>query len=369
MPRFHITVRLAVLLGLTFGAAAAAQPAGPTGAATPRAGLDFSGVDEFWKVVDVLTRNAEPVEAQWHALLVTPGYRFAEISIGTTMRRDLELAFMPSRRAEFDSLTKLGNFRAARLEHLVRAVSHRPQLDSLREFLSRTSPVADALRLAQQFLPPGATSVGEPPPVVFAVFGNDAYAQEQGIVVDLLHVLETPLIPMLAHEFHHAYLGRQNQALAEEDRHTADAVLATTLLRMRNEGLADLIDKPYPLMSADPVRAEYAQRYNDEYARTPSTLRIVDSLLAVAADDSMQFVAVGQRVRTLLWSGGHPNGAYIARTIYETFGRDSLFPAVYNPAAFLRTYAAAERKRGNPAPFSPKAMTVINALEERHWKR
>jgi hypothetical protein len=369
MPRFRLTIRLAVLLAVTLAVAADAQPPSRADTTRPEAGLDFSGVDEFWKIVDVLTRDVEPTEAQWHALLATPGYRLAEINIGTTMRQDLEVAFMPSRRAEFDSLARLGNFRASRLEHLVRAASRRAQLDSLREFLSRTSPVADALRLAQQFLPPGATSVGEPPPVVFAIFGSDAYAQERGIVVDLLLVLQTPLIPMLAHEFHHAYLGRQSRVPSIGEDQTADAVLATTLLRMRNEGLADLIDKPYPLMSADPVRAAYVQRYNDEYARTPATLRIVDSLLAVAADDSTQFAAVGQRVRTLLWSGGHPNGAYVARTIYETFGRDSLFPAVYNPAAFLRTYAAAERKHGNPAPFSPKAMTVVRRLEERYWKQ
>jgi hypothetical protein len=64
-----------------------------------------------------------------------------------------------------------------------------------------------------------------------------------------------------------------------------------------------------------------------------------------------------------------PNGAYVARVIQETFGVDSLFPAVRNPAAFLRTYAAVERKRGNPGPFSVEAMRVIESLEERHWKR
>jgi hypothetical protein len=77
--------------------------------------------------------------------------------------------------------------------------------------------------------------------------------------------------------------------------------------------------------------------------------------------------AAGQRARTLLWSSGHANGAYIAREIYETFGVDSLFPAITSPAAFLRTYAAAEKVRGNASPFSPKALSTIALLERRYW--
>jgi hypothetical protein len=73
-------------------------------------------------------------------------------------------------------------------------------------------------------------------------------------------------------------------------------------------------------------------------------------------------------VLQLFWSGGHPNGAYVARTIVETFGVDSLFPGVYDPAALLRTYAAAERTRGNPPPFSAAAMRTIDGVERRHWR-
>jgi hypothetical protein len=42
---------------------------------------------------------------------------------------------------------------------------------------------------------------------------------------------------------------------------------------------------------------------------------------------------------------------------------------VTNPFAFLRTYAAAEAKRGNPPPFSPKAVTLLDALERKYTTR
>lgn len=335
----------------------------------PATGLDFSGVDEFWRVVDVLAAGAEPTEAQWRALLSTPGYRLAERSIGRTVRRDIELAFSPARRAASDSISAIPNDQASRIGHLRRALSQRAQLAALRDSLPRAAPVADALRLAQRFLPAGATSLGDPPLVAFAIFRNDAYSQAQGVVVDLLNVLDKGLNPMLGHEFHHTYLERASRRAKDDaGRDRPDGQLAQAFRQLRSEGLADLVDKPYPLAWTGEARAAYATRYNEEYARTPATLRVVDSLLALAADDSTQLQAVGARVLELFWSGGHPAGAYVARTIVETFGVDSLFPGVYSPAALLRTYAAAERRRGNPLPFSAAAMRTIDGVERRHWR-
>ena len=64
--------------------------------------------------------------------------------------------------------------------------------------------------------------------------------------------------------------------------------------------------------------------------------------------------------------GSHPNGAYIARTILETFGKDSLMVGVYSPFAYIRTFRSAEAKRGNPPPFSPEAIAVLDAMEKRY---
>jgi hypothetical protein len=75
---------------------------------------------------------------------------------------------------------------------------------------------------------------------------------------------------------------------------------------------------------------------------------------------------VGRRVNELLPSGGHFNGSYVAREIYETFGVDSLYPGVHDFFAFLRIYASAEAKRGNPPPFSPKSVALLNALERKY---
>jgi len=339
----------------------------------PTTGLDFTGVDQFWHVVDILAKDTEPTEQQWQALLSTPGYRLAQIALGTVVQEDLEVAFRPSRRAAFDSLTALPNDRASRLRHLARAPSLRKQLDAFRDSLSRSAPITGAIRTAQRFLPPGATSEGQPPLVAFAVFRDDGYSLGPGVIVDLIHAYESNLVLFLAHEFHHAYLIRAQEKTMPDRTGQPDTPdefpLRSAIQGMRNEGLADLIDKPYPLTSTNPVRAAYVTRYNDEYAKTPATLRQIDSLLAVIASDSTQMSPAGQRVRTLLWSNGHASGAYIARTIYERFGVDSLFPAITSPVAMLRTYSAVEKARGHPAPFSPPAWRVLDAFERKYWRR
>jgi hypothetical protein len=231
--------------------------------------------------------------------------------------------------------------------------------------------VNEAVALAARFLPPHATEGKDPPLVAFALFRDDAYSLGPlGVIVDLDNVSEEGgLTLLLAHEFHHSYLS----ALSKIPRLIADqpaAILVNALSNMRNEGIADLIDKPYPLSYPNsPGLSRYAQRYNEAYARTPAVLHSIDSALVVAADDSMQLRPVGRRVQTLLPSSGHYNGSYVAREIYETFGVDSLFPGVTNPFAFLRTYAAAEAKRGNPPPFSPKAVTLLDALERKYTTR
>ena len=337
----------------------------------PTTGLDFTAIDEFWRVVDFLQKDQEPTDAQWQTLLRTPGYRLAQMAIGPVVQEEMELAFKPSRHAVFDSLTKLTNDRATRLTHLVRAASLRPQLNAFRDSLTRSAPIAEAVRAAAKFLPPGATSVGQPPLVAFAIFRNDGYSLEPGVIVDLLNAYESNLVLFLGHEFHHTYVARTQlaalgPAVRTDDPH--DRPLRYSIMALRNEGIADLVDKPYPLSWPNPVRAAYVKRYNEEYDKTPATLRQLDSLLEVVADDSTQLEPAGTKARTLLWSNAHANGAYMARTIYERFGVDSLYPAEANPAAFIRTYEAAERARGNPSPFTPKAWRVIEGFEKRYWR-
>jgi hypothetical protein len=335
----------------------------------PVTGFDFSSVDQFWRIADILARDVEPTDADWRSLFSSVGYRLVMRRLSTT-KSDLEIALRPSKRAVFDSLSRLTTNDSSKIKHLARAITHRAELAHYRDSVANALPVQQAIALASRFLPPHATDGEAPPLVAFALFSPDAYSVGQhALVIDLDHVYDAGgLTELLAHEFHHSYVARLSKVRfpAGDD---PSAALVRALGNARNEGIADLIDKPHPLSVRHGSELEtYAKRYNAAYARTPQVIHTIDSALVVAADDSTKLRDVGLRVQQLLPAGGHFNGSYMAREIYETFGVDSLYPDEANLFAFWRTYAEAEAKRGNPSPYSPKAVALLDRLEAKYVK-
>jgi len=134
--------------------------------------------------------------------------------------------------------------------------------------LARAAPIDDAVRHAARYLPPGATEAQDPPFVAVAIFRYDGYAGSDGAVIDLLYVFDNGIVSLLSHEFHHVYAGRLNDVtfLLPD---AADAMLMRVLFALRNEGTADLVDKPHPLVARSAGMEGYATRYNAEYGRTP----------------------------------------------------------------------------------------------------
>lgn len=372
MPTHSIGLAMLWVATLAFAGVRAtalqAQVRAAPDASMPATGMDFSAVDQFWKVADVLSKDSEPTEEQWRALLRTPGYRLAEVNLGPVMREAIDVALKPSRRGEYARLTQAGDERSLVLRHLARAAARRAELEAFRDSLAHSSLIADAVAIAARSLPRGATGHGAPPLVAVALFRDDGYSLPQGIVIDLLNVRGTDLARNLAHEFHHSYVNRLARPLPPGSDTAPDAGLRQALYDLRNEGLADLIDKPYPFSSPNPALAGYVARYNAEYARTPALLGRLDSLLAAVADEPARLADAGMGAQMLFWSNGHPNGAYVAREISETFGVDSLRVAALDPAAFLRIYASAERSHARPSPFSPRAWSVIDGLDARYWR-
>jgi hypothetical protein len=191
------------------------------------------------------------------------------------------------------------------------------------------------------------------------------------VVLDPLFVKEEGLVAVLAHEFHHAFTSLLDRTIRTQfgAKPPPDASLAMPLIRLRGEGIADLIDKTYPLPVRPGALAWYAVRYNDFCARSPQILKSLDSLLVIVRDDTSMTTPAAVMAHGLLWSNSHPTGAYMARTIVETFGTDSLLPGLYNPFAFLRAFSSAQVKRGKPAAWSPRAMELIADMERRYIAR
>jgi hypothetical protein len=113
----------------------------------PGTGLDFSGVDEFWRLADQLSKDVEPSEDDWHRMFSTVGYRLSMQQVSST-RSDMEIALRPSHAAEFDSLTKGPDFQAGLLRHFRATIANRAGIARYRDSVARSLPVEQAIALA-----------------------------------------------------------------------------------------------------------------------------------------------------------------------------------------------------------------------------
>jgi len=334
----------------------------------PSTGFDVSAVSAFRVVADLLVRDREPSDAQWRALLDSPGYRLAAMRLTRPIRDDLELALRPSRRTEYDRASRGDGDRALMLRHLTLAARQRDLLGAFADSLAHSNVIAEGVATAARLLPTGATESSPPPFVSAAIFKDDGWSLPEGIVVDLLYMRSVRFPAYLGHEFHHSYVHRLARPLPAEHDTAADDALRDALTSLRDEGIADQIDKPHPFIAPTSGLVSYAKRYNLEYARTPETLRRFDRLLEPIADSLAGLKDRGREAGKLFWSNGHPNGAYLAREVADTFGIDSLRAASSDPVALLRMYAEAEARHGRPDPLSQGTWRVVRRLESRYWE-
>ena len=70
--------------------------------------FDFSGVKQFWSIVNKLERNLEPKSTEWNSLFNTPGYKI--LTSGEFNREFFKkyftLVFMPSHKNELNKTLK-----------------------------------------------------------------------------------------------------------------------------------------------------------------------------------------------------------------------------------------------------------------------
>ncbi len=106
-----------------------------------------------------------------------------------------------------------------------------------------------------------------------------------------------------------------------------DIGLFFVVMHLRNEGIADQVDKPYPL----PTQAGmewYSKGYNEAYPRTPALLRSFDSLLTIAADHPQDVRSLVAPAQKLFWSNGHSE-----RSLHGARDRRDLWRGLALPGA------------------------------------
>jgi hypothetical protein len=356
----------ALLIGAVLSVVPGAQGSGQQ--------ADYSGLDPFWAVAEMVASDREVPDAAWGAMFATPGY-------GTLREHDnadrfferlLPMALSEAHRDEAQALIAEQPIMEMFLTHLRAAYELREELEAFRAELEGRPLLDEALAAAQVWLPAGIGERYGSPAVSLVIYQPDARGYDR-IVMDLLVAYEQPehFDHLLAHETHHVIRAGIGGPRGWSEMPEADLLAA--LDNLQAEAVADMIDKPHTLAMADwgdgttgAAMVLITDRFRSELDIVQQRLVEFDAILAAYAADRSAAEELGARLRRdTLVMGGHPVGYHMAGVIVAAGLRDRMIDNVADPFDFVRTYndAAAADPASNHV-FSDAALRGLQRLEQ-----
>lgn len=331
-------------------------------------GVDRSYYDGFWKIQEHLAAGGELTDEQWDSYWA--GLELANVN-PAAVRRNYELAFSPQHAAEAEAAE---GYAQSIIGHLRDAVAHRAEIDAFVDSVCKTDFMVPAQEATAKLMPQG-TDFEPATPLVFLVFGPDAYGEASAIVVDAAFVHQMAVDDfqlLVAHELHHVVNDRIS-TLHSLDADDPQQPLLRAFEQLQYEGIADCIDKQkFPITSPFPksssfgeVYAKYVERYNEAWQATPQTLRTLDEAIRALPTEPDELRKAAEEFRQSILFGGHPNGFYMACLIRKELGHERLVATVVNSFDFLRAYQEAAAQAEGEFQFSPEAMEYLQRLEAR----
>lgn len=357
------------------------------------AGFDFSGIKEFWKIVDILKADIEPSSDQWNALLSTPGYAVLirrEFKKPGFFEDYMRAVYMPSQKHRREELIKEAEqkggfwawFTPALLKAYRDAENNREEIEARVKKLKTYPYVEEASLEALKFLP--ETQVDEYPAIAFIIF-NDSRGYSPLVIgltggedleksaLDKLQkhgfTKHRPFMLHVAHESFHFYRDKKLE-FDFPDKKSPDYPIILIINQIENEGIADQINrKQLYYGNGCFTETEIAERLRKEQAEQPEILLKMDALFAKMEDKPEAVAELGKEIRKLVPQSGHPTGFYMANIILGQFGKKPLVDVVRTPFNFFYLYNEAAKKDGNAPVFSEKSIRFIESLEKKYAGR
>lgn len=329
--------------------------------------IDFSGVDSFWAIKNLLQQDHEPDEKKWNALFNTPYYRFYK-DWGQTnyIKNNLKYAYMPSMKAKRDSIQRQNDWRSAIINHLLEVGSLQENIKRFEDSLKNIDLIMPSLKLTQEFLP--ANFLGDfsdQPKIAFGISQPDGNAG-QIICMDIKKAMDIDLTLFIAHEAHHYYTIKLRKKFTVDDADSSSQLIRC-VQQLQLEGIADMIDKPDMIKkNGKGYHAFLFTTYLQHFTNPEENLKQVDSLIIEISKNPFSTKANAIKINDLLPQGGHPHGYYMATTIMEAFGKKKILELLANPFDFIRWYNRASEKLKRKFKFSQTSLNYFSKLEATH---
>lgn len=257
-------------------------------------------------------------------------------------------------------------YRVTLFQHIIEAKEKKEDLLVFAESMINSDIIEKAKKYAFKYLPDTLSVENDSTNIALMIFQPDAFAvpEENVILLDVLYAYNygQGFEKFLGHEFFHMYSAKYLSKLRSTD-YENDA-LVWSLDKVRNEGIADLIDKENIFDKLD--KSEYDIKYISHYRNSRQHLQIIDSLIQEIARDNSKLKELGKKIRGEMHFGAHPLGLYIAKIIKNKMGKEALLQCLENPFPFLYFYNdIAKESDGEYFIFADESIQYLKSLEQK----
>ncbi|MCK8495229.1 hypothetical protein M0L20_25385 [Spirosoma sp. RP8] len=210
------------------------------------------------------------------------------------------------------------------------------------------------------------------PRVDFILYNYDGSAREYGITMDLLMAYDMETYrpgAFLGHELFHYALFYCRIKLRHFKSVPQDQQAAFVAINgISEEGIADLIDKPFVLFDKQSPYREKEAFLTLYETQSSSCIAKLNQAFEQLADRAGEPFTSFSYWNSIVLATGHVPGMFMGRLIQQQGLTNELIQHIENPFAFFYLYNKAARKSLMGAPaFSAKALRFLKSMEKRHY--
>ncbi len=331
-------------------------------------GFNFQPCYAYWQLTNQLRKGLKPTPEEWDQLKKTDGYKRINQAAWDQFVQQVDLVYTPGNEARIQQALKTDRS----LQHIVRYANEEANLKKYIAQIDQLHVMDSAMVYTKRMLPEKWKNCFPVPKVDYVLYNYDGSAREYGVTMDLLLSYDMDTYRpgrFLGHELlHYAlfYCRIKTRHFKQVPPNHQAAFVAIN--GISEEGIADLIDKSFMLFDE---KSPYRDKdlFLDLYS-TQSSLCIakINQAFEQLADQSFEPYTSFSYWNSSVLAAGHVPGMYMGRMIHQHGFTDELIKHIENPFNFFYLYnKAAKKDKTKPPTFSPKAVSFLKAMEQRHY--
>lgn len=330
--------------------------------------LNFEPCYAFWKLTDRLREGVKLTAEDWQQVKETDGYKRVNKAAWNQFVQQVTLVYSPGNQECIQQEMK----KDRSLQRIIRYEKEEARLKNYIATIDQLHLMDSAMGYTKRMLPQKWKNCFPAPKVDFILYNYDGSAREYGITMDLLMSCDMETYrpgAFLGHELLHYALFycriklRHFKVVPQEQQAAFGAINGIS-----EEGIADLIDKPFVLFDEQSPYREKEAFLSLYQTQSSVCIAKLNQAFEQLADQAREPYTSFSYWNSIVLATGHVPGMYMGRLIQQQGLTDELIQHIDNPFVFFYLYNKAARKAANGSPeFSQKALRFLKSMEKRHY--